>query len=313
VGEPKSEGTVEKSQAVARGLSESGERGPVGEPVNRDGRKVWREPKVRYAIYELFIFALTVFSLLTLGAYYLLPLSEATQQAIVQSDFVISLVFLADSVRSLVRAPSKKAYLKWGWLDFLGSIPAVLPLRFLRVFRLGRSWRTIRQGSPRIILREFQARRANSALLMTGLVAIITVTLVSVIVLELENGAPGASIRTGGDAFWWAVVTLATVGYGDLYPVTSSGRLAALVLIIVGVGLFGVMTSYLASVFVESDRRRDRARQSEERAPRAAAAPDSPAQSELALLREDVASLEKQVTRLRDDFGSLVEALEDRD
>lgn len=70
---------------------------------------------IQSAVYELFFLALTIFSLVTLAAYFLLPLSEATREAIFRSDFVVSLVFLADFVRSLVRASDKAGYLSEAW------------------------------------------------------------------------------------------------------------------------------------------------------------------------------------------------------
>ena len=113
------------------------------------------------AAYELFIFALTIFSLLMLTAYLFLPLSDATRQAIYRSDFVICLVFLADFLRCLLRAPDKKAYMRWGWLDLLGSIPAVLPLRLARLARLVRAWRVVRLRRPGQVLQDFERRRAR--------------------------------------------------------------------------------------------------------------------------------------------------------
>ena len=77
------------------------------------------------------------------GAYFLLSLTEATRQALLWIDLPISLIFLADSFRSLRRAPDRRAYLKWGWLDFLGSIPLILPLRLARLRRMVQAWRTL--------------------------------------------------------------------------------------------------------------------------------------------------------------------------
>jgi voltage-gated potassium channel len=207
----------------------------------------------RDGIYDLFIVALTLFSLLVVAVYYLFSLSEATLQTLLWIDIPISLIFLLDSIRSLRRAPHKRAYLKWGWLDFLGSIPLILPLRIARLARLIRAVRTLRQRRLTDVGQDLDQNRAHGAALLTVLSAIIVVTVSTVAVLEFESGVPGATIRSGGDAFWWSIVTMATVGYGDFYPVTAWGRIAAIALMTVGVGIFGVLASYLANLFLPTD------------------------------------------------------------
>jgi len=203
-------------------------------------------------VYELFIVALTVFSLVMVAAYYLLPLTEATTQTLLWIDIFISLIFLADSLGSLRRAPDKRAYLRWGWLDFLGSIPLILPLRMARLGRLIRAWRTLHLRRLSQVGEDLDQNRAEGAALITVFLVIVVLTTATVAVLEFESEVPGANIRSGGDAFWWAIVTLATVGYGDYYPVTISGRIAAIALMMVGIGIFGVLASYLASLFLPS-------------------------------------------------------------
>lgn len=209
---------------------------------------------VANAVYELFIFALTIYSLLVLVGYGLPFISEATRQALFRSDIMLSVIFLADSFRSLFRAPDKWAYLKWGWLDFLGSVPAVLPLRFARLARFLRAWRVIRTRHPRQVLQEFERQRADGVLLVTIFVSMMLISTTSILVLELEANAPDANIQSGPDAFWWAFSTLTTVAYGDRYPVTFLGRIVAMVLMTVGIGVFGVLASYLAAAFVGAQR-----------------------------------------------------------
>jgi voltage-gated potassium channel len=202
------------------------------------------------SIYELFILALTVFSLLMLAAYYLLPLTEATKQTLLWLDVPISLIFLADSIRSLRRAPDKRAYLKWGWLDFLGSIPLVFPLRIARLARLVRAWRVVRTRQTGHVGQDLNQNRAHGAALLMVFLAIVVLTTATVAVLEFESEVPQANIRTGHDAFWWSIVTMATVGYGDFYPITTGGRIAAVALMTVGIGIYGVLASYLAHFFL---------------------------------------------------------------
>lgn len=201
-------------------------------------------------VYELFIVALTIFSLAVVVAHYLLPLTAATTQALLWIDLPISLIFLADSFRSLRRAADKRAYLKWGWLDFLGSVPLVLPLRITRLARVARAVRTLRLRRLRQVGDDLEQDRAGSAALITVFLAIVVLTTATVAVLEFESKVPQGNIRSAGDAFWWAIVTLATVGYGDYYPVTNWGRVAAVALMTMGVGIYGVLASYLANLFL---------------------------------------------------------------
>ena len=69
-------------------------------------------------------------------------------------------------------------------------------------------------------------------------------------ILWAEGGNPNANIHSGSDAVWWAYVTVTTVGYGDRYPVTNEGRLIGIALLTIGVGLFGVLTGFLANTFL---------------------------------------------------------------
>jgi voltage-gated potassium channel len=73
----------------------------------------------------------------------------------------------------------------------------------------------------------------------------------SLAILDFERGHPGATITSFGKALWWAIATVTTVGYGDLYPVTVPGRLVAALLMIGGISLLGVVTASLASWIVQ--------------------------------------------------------------
>jgi voltage-gated potassium channel len=155
-----------------------------------------------------------------------------------------------------VRAPSKKAYLKWGWLDLVGAIPGIPLLRLARIHRIACSTHILRGMGYRGILRRFLDRRAESTLLVTLLGAVLVLGFVTVLVVIVERQAPMANITTAEDGIWWAYVTITTVGYGDKYPVTDMGRFLAGLLMLAGVGLFSVVTSYLAKAFVDPESKR---------------------------------------------------------
>jgi voltage-gated potassium channel len=96
--------------------------------------------------------------------------------------------------------------------------------------------------------------------------ASLAAVFLGILVLELGSyfilGAEGrdlhANIHTPSDALWWSIVTIATVGYGDKYPVTNEGRVIGVLVIITGVGLFGVFTGFLANTFINRRKRRRR-------------------------------------------------------
>ena len=78
----------------------------------------------------------------------------------------------------------------------------------------------------------------------------MVLSIASILILHQESRSPGANITTGGDALWWGIVTITTVGYGDFYPVTTLGRITAVFVMFAGIGIIGALASILASVLV---------------------------------------------------------------
>ena len=166
-------------------------------------------------------------------------------------DTLVCIVFLADVGVRFQRAKSKLAFLKWGWIDLIASIP------YLPILRWGRLVRVLR------IIRLIRALRAThkiTALLLrnlfqTGLASVFLTSILLVIfgslgVLICEQTDPQANIKTADDAVWWTVATITTVGSADKYPVTTEGRLLAMIVMFCGLGLFGGMSGLAASFFI---------------------------------------------------------------
>ncbi|MFJ4835110.1 potassium channel family protein [Streptomyces sp. NPDC088747] len=134
------------------------------------------------------------------------------------------------------------------WLDTLVVVlPLLRPLRVVRVYEAVQR----RRGEPRLALHARVIVYAGLSVALLGFAGALAV-------YQQERGAPGATMRTFGDAVWWTCATLATVGYGDVTPVTPAGRTIAVGLMACGLALLGAVTgsfsSWLLQVFSSEDR-----------------------------------------------------------
>ncbi len=135
----------------------------------------------------------------------------------------------------------------------MGDLLASLPFpqaKALRIFRLVRVFRLLREHGVKTIGRTLVKDRAGSALLTLLLMGILVLEFGSLGILHLEQHEPGANITSASDALWYIIVTISTVGYGDRFPVTNNGRLLGAFIIVIGVGIFGTFTGYLANLFL---------------------------------------------------------------
>lgn len=158
--------------------------------------------------------------------------------------FALWALALVEYVVRLLAAPDRRRYLAARRIE--PAVVVVPVLQSLRIAGMERSSLVATELGLRTmaILRHrglFRVLLAAAGLLFLG----------SWLVLLSEEHAKGSNIHDYGNALWWAVVTVTTVGYGDRYPVTSLGRAVAVVLMLVGIGLIGVLTATVASFFVQ--------------------------------------------------------------
>ena len=250
--------------------------------------------------YEIFIALLAVISLINLAISVLPFFSASVEQIAEIVDKPLTAIFLLDFTSRLLRSKPKRAYFidQKGWLDLLGSLPSFF--RLFRIFRLLRVTRLMGEYGLGNIVRSFIRDRADNALLVVVFMVIVVLEFGSMSVAYFEQYAPGANITTGGDAVWWAFVSITTVGYGDQYPVTPGGRTAAVLVLAAGVGLFGVLSGYLANFFLAPS-----ASDEPETAPAPDAAPAAAASAgERADLLRMVEGLEADLNALRTRLAS---------
>jgi voltage-gated potassium channel len=200
--------------------------------------------------YEAFVVSLIALSLFN-SILVLLVQNREQRTVIFTVQALICVFLLVDAFYRLIRAPSKRRFLSrpYNWLYFVGS----LPIPFICAVRLVPTWIMVR----RLKLADYEAlgrgvlrRRAQSTLLSVILVTILVLEFGSIAVLGAEWQARNSNIKTAQDALWWAVVTVATVGYGDRYPTTLGGRVTGVFMMVVGVAVFAALSSFLAQWFL---------------------------------------------------------------
>ncbi len=151
-------------------------------------------------------------------------------------------VFGVDYLVRVALAERRWHYIRTHLLDLaMLLLPMLRQLRALRVI-------TVISVLNRELRNDIRGQVVAYVVGTVGLVGFVA----SLAVLEAERNAPGATITSFGDAVWWTLTTISTVGYGDRYPVTFEGRLVAAALMVAGIALLGVITASIASWFVEN-------------------------------------------------------------
>ncbi len=204
--------------------------------------------------YEVFIVLLSLLSVFNMGYVFLASVIGPSEQGparevLVLMDSVITPIFLFDFFYRLLTAQSKSGYVfgRWGWADLLACVPM---FRIFRVFRVVRVLRLLRAYGPRNFLRDLSKARASATFLLTIFLVILVVEFAGATIYYAEASGAEANIHSAGDAIWWGLVTITTVGYGDRFPTTPLGRLIGVLLLFAGIGLFSVLTGFISNIFL---------------------------------------------------------------
>ena len=149
--------------------------------------------------------------------------------------------FVLDLLLGIVTAESKKDYLRKHPLEIASSIlPFLRPLRLMRVISFGG-----------LAIQKVAIGRQFAITLKVAITTLFVAYISAVQITISERVVEGSNIKNFSDGLWWAMTTVTTVGYGDRFPVTTEGRILAVVLMIMGISLVGVITASVAAWFVK--------------------------------------------------------------
>jgi voltage-gated potassium channel len=188
---------------------------------------------------------LVILSLLYTFAYvfpiFAFPIPNFWNNVFHSTEYTIWALFVIDYGVQVKLASNKKEFFR---SEVISMVLVVIP--FLRPIRAIRGIVFLRHAST----------RPEDSVLMTlpwviASVGALMMLIMAAAVLNVERFAPNSTIHNTGDALWWSLVTVTTIGYGDKYPVTGEGRILAAVLIIFGIGLVASLTGYFASAIIK--------------------------------------------------------------
>jgi voltage-gated potassium channel len=157
--------------------------------------------------------------------------------------FVIWVFFAFDYFARLSIADDKRLFVRKNLLDL-----AAVSLPFLPLLRAIRALAAVT-----VLSRRNRGSRSQQVTTSVVTLAFATWFVAGLAVTEAERQVDGANIQGVGDGWWWAITTMATVGYGDTYPVSTQGRIVGAALMVMGVALLGTITASIASNFNSTD------------------------------------------------------------
>lgn len=207
----------------------------------------------RATAWPMLVLALAIIPLLVWPLVF--DVSASGKQTVVALEWLIWAAFAAEYLIRLYLAPSKWTFVKSNKIDLLVVLlPLLRPLRLLRGARVLRVLRAARLAT--FLVRGIDAAKDVLTKHQLGYVLLITLFAVvggGFLIESFERGVENANITSLPDGIWWAVTTVTTVGYGDRFPVTAGGRAVAVVLMVLGIALFGLLAGSLASYFVRQE------------------------------------------------------------
>lgn len=172
--------------------------------------------------------------------------------ALTVADILIALVFLVEWAIRYKEAPVKSVFVKKYWWELLASIPIpstfVQALRALRILRL---LRIIRLAARVKSITEFSETLSKHAYVIQIFVVFMSITFIASVVFDTFERGANPNLHNSWDSYWWSIATATTIAYGDIYPVTTAGRITAICIAMFGLGALGLLTAKIATTIIK--------------------------------------------------------------
>lgn len=205
--------------------------------------------------FDLFIQALIILSLISFSIETIPGLNESTQIALRAFEVFTVAIFTVEYLLRVAVADSRSGFVLSfsGIIDLLAILPFYIAsgvdLRSVRVFRLFRLFRILKLARYTEALNRFKSaiKSIKEELALFAAATAFILYLSSVGIYYFENAVQPDKFTSIFSCLWWAVISVTTVGYGDMYPVTLGGRIFTFFVLVAGIGIVAVPTSLLAA------------------------------------------------------------------
>ena len=216
-------------------------------------------------VFDLFIQSLIIFSLLCFTIETLPDLSENSRYILRVSEIITVAIFTIEYFLRILVADRKLKFIFsfFGLIDLLAILPfyvaSGIDLRSIRVFRLFRLFRAFKLFRYSKALRRLKGAfiEIKEELILFFIATGFLLYIASVGIYYFENSVQPEQFNSIFHCLWWAVITLTSVGYGDVYPITVGGKIFTSIIALIGIGVVAVPTGLLASALTASIKDKD--------------------------------------------------------